>query len=65
MRSLPRTVTCGNTHIEMKAWYGEDASQTVWMGFYLQDPLVTQQHGFANRTLPSSGSEQGGLLDPN
>lgn len=51
MRSLPRTVTCGNTRIEMKAWYGEDASQTVWMGFYLRDPLVTQQHGFASRTL--------------
>ena len=43
MRSLPWPVTCGNTRVEMKAWYGEDASQTVWMGFYLWDPLVTQQ----------------------
>lgn len=48
MHSLPRTVTCGNTRVEMKERYGEDASRTVWMGFYLREPPVTQQHGFVS-----------------
>lgn len=51
MHSLPWTVTCGNTCVEMKEQYGEDASWTVWLGFYLWEPLVTQQHGFVSRTL--------------
>jgi len=35
----------------MNKQYGKDASQTVLISFYLQEPSMTQQHMFVNRKL--------------